>query len=76
MIIFFCLESARDVVSIPSLLITVTGVVCTASHSEQGRGCAPEVRVRHKHTSALLLSAVTGLQGVTYSSADVGLSFS
>lgn len=40
---FFYLESARDVVSIPSLLITITGVVCTASRSGEGRGCAPEV---------------------------------
>lgn len=64
-------------VNIPSLLIAVTGVVCKASRSEEGHGCAPDrSRVWRKHTSALLLSAVTGSQGVTYSSADVGLSFS
>ena len=54
--IFFCLESARDVISAASLLITVIGVVCMGSHSEEGCGCALEVELSIKQTSALVLS--------------------
>lgn len=42
-VIFLCLESAGDVISVASLLIAVTGIVCTGSRSGEGCSCAPEV---------------------------------
>lgn len=62
-------------ISVASLLVAVIGVVCAGSQSEEGCGCAPEVELSsaafHHH-----LPTVINSPGVTYSSADTGLSFS